>query len=110
MAALGIGVTVKTLAGKVYFNDWRALPGMTMTLTLETDTPENKHVDIIARTKEGSRHIQTLQGAPTLEVEIPFIETADESYELIALVYDWQLASLESEPVEVLVQSYRFGL
>lgn len=110
MAALGVGVSMKTLSGRVFFNDWRALPGMTMTLTVDVDSPETKQVDIIARTVEGSHHIRTLKGAHTLEIEMPFVQTAEESYELVAVVYDWHLSSIESDPIEVLAQAYRFGL
>ena len=110
MAALGVGVGVKALSGRVFFDDWRALPGMTMILTVEVDSPETKQVEFMARTAEGTRRVGMLHGAHTLEVEIPYVETAAESYELVAVVHDWHLGSISSEPVEVLTQSYRFGL
>lgn len=110
MAAVGVGTGVKLLTGSAAFNDWRALPGMTMTLTLNVDKPEKKKVNIIARTQEGASHVQSMKGAQTLEVEVPFLETSKEAYELIAVVSDWRGASLTSEPVEVLAQAYRFGL
>ncbi|MBR4986868.1 MAG: twin-arginine translocation signal domain-containing protein [Proteobacteria bacterium] len=108
-AVTGLGLlTHHILEGKAKFSDWRALPGMKLTLTIDTDSPESKAVDLVARYEGKTQTLGTLHGARSLEVEIPFIATTQESYDLTAIVYD-TTGAFESEPVEVLSQPFSFG-
>lgn len=109
-AVTGLGLLAKNIIqGKASFNDWRALPGMILTLTLDTDSPESKYVDLVARYEGKTQTLGTLKGAHSLEIEIPFVSTSEESYNLTAVVYD-STGAFESEPVEVLAQPFSFGL
>ena len=76
---------------------------------IETDSPESKYVDLVARYEGKTQTLGTLKGAHSLEIEIPFVSTSEESYNLTAVVYD-STGAFESEPVEVLAQPFSFGL
>lgn len=112
-ATVGLGLTpklVRTLSGKAYFEDWRALPGMNLQLTLEVESPETTQVELLARTDTGEIHLADMPGASQLSVQIPYYKTGHDSYELIARVVDNQGRYLDSEPVEVITESFHFGM
>ena len=96
-------------SGRVYFDEDRALPGMRLSLMLDIDAPETKRVSIIARCEGVERIVETHRGSKQLEIEVPAIETDDESYVLYAMV-ESGVERCVSDPVEVLSQPYRFGL
>ena len=76
---------------------------MKIGLDIESDDdPRTWSIDIIG--------ISTIQGARHLEIEMPFLPTQSESFDLVAQARDWRNRQLRSEPVEVLSNSYRFGL
>lgn len=106
----GIVTHAKAQDLRAYFNDWRALPGMKMVLTLNMAEPESAVVLIVARVEGHERVIQRLQGASQVEVEMPYIETKEESFEVCAIVEDRNHGRYLSDSVEVLAQSYQFGL
>lgn len=109
-AMTGLGLLARhIIQGNASFSEWRALPGMILTLKIDTDSPENKYVDLVAKYEGKTQTLGTLHGARELEIEIPFISTAQESYELSAIVYDAS-GAFQSEPVEVLAQPFSFGL
>ena len=113
-AAMGLGVTGvaidRMLSGHASFSQWRALPGTTVDLTVDVAHPETLSVEIVARTESGLYHVDTLKGAATLSVGVPYIETADESFELIAVVRNDDGRYCQSEPVEVLTEPFMFGM
>ena len=108
-AAAGLGAVGMMMHGRVFFDEERALPGMRLRLTLEMDNPESKRVQIIARCDGYERVVQTMKGARQLEIEIPAIESDEESYLLYAMAGNG-ISDYVSEPVEVLSQPYHFGL
>ncbi len=109
-AVLSLGTLgFKHISGRVFFDEDRALPGMRLALTLDIDEPETKRVSIIARCEGTERIMETRTGSNQLEIEVPAIETDDESFELYALV-ESGLERYLSDPVEVLSQPYHFGL
>lgn len=109
--ALGaVPAVVGSLKGKAFFNDWRALPGMPMVLTLEVEAPEKTQVEVVVGDDSGSHVVTRLQGAPTVEVRVPMLKTSQESYILYARVMDSSGRSLNSEPVEVIAESFHFGM
>lgn len=110
--ALGLGTfSHRALRGRLSFADWRALPGMKIGLDIESDDdPRTWSIDIIAIDERGEHRISTIQGARHLEIEMPFLPTQSESFDLVAQARDWRNRQLRSEPVEVLSNSYRFGL
>ena len=112
-ATVGLGLTpklVRTLSGKAYFEDWRALPGMNLILTLEVESPETTQVELIARTDNRETHLMEMAGSAQISVQIPYFKTGKDSYELIARVVDDQGRYLDSEPVEVITESFHFGM
>ena len=109
VAGLGGAVFGARETGRVEFSDWRALPGMHLTLTLDMPSPELSRVRVVARSEGQERVIMTLDGARTLDIEMPYIETSEESFELVALAEN-DVARCISEPVEVLASPYQFGL
>ncbi len=110
--ALGLGAwSGQSLRGRLSFADWRALPGMKLGLDIETDDdPRAWAIDIIAIDERGEHRLSTVQGARHLDIEMPYIPTKNESFVLVAQARDWRHRRLRSEPVEVLANSYRFGL
>ena len=112
-AVAGLGIIPKVagaLEGKAYFEDWRALPGMQLKLTLDVNQPESTRVDIFAREEQEKQHLMCLKGAPNLEIPIPFLKTAGDSYMLWAVVSDEDGKTLETEPVEVITEDFYFGM
>ena len=123
--ALGLGAwSGQSLRGRLSFADWRALPVMTLnegllkhifknTLGLDIETDDDPRawaIDIIAIDERGEHRLSTVQGARHLDIEMPYIPTKNESFVLVAQARDWRHRRLRSEPVEVLANSYRFGL
>ena len=113
-AAMGLGVTGvaldRILSGHATFSQWRALPGTALNLTLDIPHPEALSVEIVARTESGLFQIDSLKGAQLLSIDVPYIETANESFELIAVVRDADGRHCKSEPVEVLTEPFMFGM
>ncbi len=109
-AVAGLMVPLAVTPGmRAYFSDWRALPGMKLRLTLEMPDPGRAQVSIIARSEGHERVIETLAGSPEIEVEMPYIETSEESFEILAVV-DSGMHRCMSDAVEVLAPAYQFGL
>ncbi len=111
--ALGIGgiaVASRQLEGRAFFDDWRALPGMTMTLHLDVEQPESTEVTLIAKYDGTETKLGTLPGAQSIDIQVPFIPTKAESYELCAYVEDKLGRRCQADSVEVLSQNYRFGM
>ena len=109
MVCTGIGVR-RALPGKAEFDDWRSLPGMSLGLELDVASPSSVAIDLVAR-HDGREHlVRTYRGAQHLDVEVPFVETQEESYELYAVVRDPVGRRLQSDVVEVLAQPFQFGL
>ena len=113
-AAMGLGATGmaldRMLSGSARFCEWRALPGMVLDLTLEMAHPEAKSVDIIAQTEAGYFKVDSLKGAETLKVDIPYVETVNDSFQLLAVVRDANGRYCQSEPVEVIAEPFMFGM
>ena len=113
-AAMGLGVAGiaidRILSGCVSFSEWRALPGMALDLTLDVAHPEKTSVDIVAQTDRGYFRLDTLKGAKKLKIDVPYIDTAKESYMLVAVVRDGEGRSRQSDPVEVLTEPFMFGM
>ena len=110
-AALGVGaLSVMPSKGHASFDDWRALPGMIARLTLEIDHPETKRVHIVAQTEREQRIIESYPGASVLDIRVPFVRTSEDSFMLYAVVTDHGETACISEPLEVLVESFQFGL
>ena len=113
-AAVGLGaigvVADRILNGKASFGEWRALPGMALDLTLDVAHPEETSVEIIAQTEAGFFRVDTLMGAKTLKIDVPYIETANESFMLVAVVRDNDGRCCKSDPVEVLTEPFMFGM
>ena len=109
--ALGLGaVCFMPEHGRVAFDDWRALPGMKARLTLDFDSPEGKRVFLVAQTEREQRIVHSLPGAPTLEITVPYVKTDEESFMLFAVVMDHGIPAGVSEPLEVIAESFQFGL
>ena len=112
-ATFGLAMTPglwRALAGKAHFDDWRALPGMSMNLTLDVESPQTKHIELLARTETGDFHLMDLKGAHQQSVVIPYFKSGRDSYQLIARVLDIDGRYLDSEPVEVITESFHFGM
>ena len=110
VALSGIGFAGLEIArGNIYFNDFRALPGMHLILKLDVPNPENSRVHIVARAEGREGVLSSVSGASELEIEVPMIETSEESFELYA-VAETEFGRVTSECVEVLAQPYMFGL
>ena len=112
-AAAGLGIVPRVagaLEGKASFEDWRALPGMQLKLSLDVDRPDSTQVDIFAREGMEEQHLMRLKGAPNLEIPIPFLKTAGDSYMLWAVVSDDSGKTLATEPVEVITEDFHFGM
>lgn len=110
VALAGIGLTGLGFArGNIYFNDFRALPGMHLVLKLDVPNPESSRVYIVAKSEGLDGVLASFAGARELEIEVPMIETDEESYELYA-VAETNCGRVKSECVEVLAQPYMFGL
>ena len=109
LCAAGIGLD-RVLAGHASFGTWRALPGMTLDLSIDVDSPEQATVEIVAHTSEGYLHVETLRGARQVRVEVPYIETSEDSYELLAVVQDTSGRCCHSDAVEVLAEPFMFGM
>ncbi len=110
-AALGLGaLSIMPSDGHVAFEDWRALPGMKARLTLDVDNPQNTRVYLVAQTDSEQRIVDTFEGAPSLDIPVPFIKTSEESFMLFAVVMDHGHPACVSEPLEVLTESFMFGL
>ena len=112
-SALALGAVpeiIGNLKGRAYFNDWRALPGMSLVLTLEVEEPEKTIVELIVKDNNGSHTVAQSQGAPSLNVVVPLLKTNQESYTLFARVVDLSGHGLDSDPVEVIAESFQFGL
>lgn len=110
VALAGIGLTGLRIArGNIYFNDFRALPGMHLVLKLNVPKPEKSRVYLAARAEGREGVLASMTGASDLEIEVPMIETDEEIYELYAVV-ETESGRLKSECVEVLAQPYMFGL
>ena len=112
-AAVGLGLTpgfMKRLSGHAVFEDWRALPGMVLNLSVEVASPEGKQVTLLARTAEGETSLGDLACASQMQIEIPYIRTGHDSYELIARVSDRYGRYFDSDAVEVLTESFQFGM
>lgn len=95
--------------GKLAFNDWRALPGMKLTLDMDIPHPETTQIHIFAKADGAERLIQSFPGASSVSIEVPAIETSEESFELFAAVIDG-FSVFTSPGVEVLSAPFRFGL
>ena len=113
-AAMGlgaVGITIDhTLSGRASFGEWRALPGMALDLTLDVAHPEETSVDIVAQTENGYFRLDTLKGAKILKIDVPYMETANESFMLMAVVRDGEGRCCNSDPVEVLTEPFMFGM
>ena len=111
-SALGLSgvASLMTLRGRAYFEDWRALPGMAMTLHVEVARPSETTVTLLARVAGKTTEIGAMSGASSLEVRIPYIESGEDSYELIARVEDAWGRHCDSEPLEVLTERFQFGM
>ena len=112
-SALALGMVpeiVESLKGRAVFEDWRALPGTSIGLSLEVDEPDRTLVEIIVEDKSSSYTVAQLKGASKLDVVVPFLKTEEESYLLYARVTDPEGRCLKSEPVEIIAESFRFGL
>ncbi|GEM_PF-6057414 len=109
--ALGFGaLSIMPSDGRVAFDDWRALPGMKAKLTLDIDNPQAKRVYLVAQTENDQRIVDTFEGASTLEIPVPYIKNSEESFMLFAVVMDHGHPACVSEPLEVLTESFMFGL
>ena len=106
----GVSLATRELKGRAYFDDWRALPGMIMTLHLDVESPENTEVTLIARHDGIETTLDTIDGARELDIRMPYIPTKGESYDLCAVVTDRMGRCCRAERVEVLSQPYRFGM
>lgn len=112
-AALGIGTGVvagQKLEGRAYFDDWRALPGMKMTLHMAFDAPEDLEVTLVAKHDGTESTLETLRGREALEFRIPYVKTSSESYDLVAIIEDRHGRRCESEILEVLSGEFSFGM
>lgn len=111
LAFLGVGMGARRSAGvKLLFEDWRGMPGMAIGLDVTAEDLSGLEIDLIARHDGKETHISTVSGARHLDVAIPWIETASETYELIAVARDSRGMCGTSEPVEILAQPFSFGL
>ena len=110
-AALGLGaISLSTTSARAAFDDWRALPGTKVKLTIDIDQPASKRVHLVEQTENDQRILNTLDGAPTLEIVVPHVKTSEESFLLFAVVTDHGTPACISEPLEVLAEPFRFGL
>ncbi len=110
VALAGIGLVGLEIArGNIHFNDFRALPGMHLVLNLDVPKPEKARVYLVARAEGREGVVASLPGASDIEIEVPMIETDEESFELYA-VAETDFGRIKSECVEVLAQPYMFGL
>ena len=81
-----------------------------MVLTLDVEAPEQMQVEIVVGDDSGFHTVSRLEGALTLDVVVPLLRTDQESYLLYARVMDESGRSLDSEPVEVIAESFHFGM
>ncbi len=112
-AMFGLGAkaaTTQKLEGRAYFDDWRALPGMKMTLHLDLEAPTSTQVTFVARHDGAETVIEKLKGSPDIEFRVPYIPTKAESYDLCAIVEDRAGRRCESETLEVLISTFSFGM
>lgn len=98
------------LRGSVEFVDWRALPGMRLGLLVDVERPERTQISIVAKCDGDARVIATYRGASRLEIEMPCIETREESFELYAIAEDERHRMARSRRVEVLSRPFMFGV
>lgn len=108
-AALGLLKFSPVLRAKLSFDDWRALPGSKLSLSLDTDE-KNLTIDLIAQTENGEQTIESFPAQRLMCVEIPFVHTKNESFLLFAQARGNFRNTVRSEPVEVLADAFRFGL
>lgn len=112
-ASFGMGFGVfksNRLKGKVFFEDWRSLPGLDVVLQIDLPKPEHKKVEIYALLDGQKRRIDAFSGQELVRYTVPSLHTESESYELVAVVSDFWGRRCESEPLEVLAKSYQFGM
>ena len=110
-AALGLGsFSLSSANAHASFDDWRALPGTKIRLTLDIDQPAKKRVHLVAQTENEQRILATLDGAQTLDIVVPHVKTNEESFLLFAVVTDNGAPACISDPLEVLAEPFRFGL
>lgn len=113
LGVLGLGgltFAARKLDGRVYFDDWRAIPHIPMTLHLDVDSPEETRITLVAKYDGQTTKLATLPGAREVILQIPYIETQGESYELCATVTDRQGRRCQAEPLEVISESFHFGM
>lgn len=112
-ASLGTGFGVfkaNGLKGKVSFDEWRSLPGLDVVLQIDIPKPERKKVEIYALVDGQKQCIDVFSGQEVVHYTVPTLCAKGESYELVAVVSDFWGRRCESEPLEVLVKSYQFGM
>ncbi|MCL2325501.1 MAG: hypothetical protein FWC40_03215 [Proteobacteria bacterium] len=106
---LTLGV-FRSRRGAAHFDDWRALPGMPLNLSLDLEDYRGIHVDLMATYDGQTQRLQTLSADPKMTIHAPHVATADESYFLRAVVRDWRGEICTSEAIEVLSRPYSFGM
>ena len=106
----GLAIVSRRLEGRVYFDDWRAIPHIPMTLHLDVREPDKTTVTLVARHDGQTTFLATLPGASELVIQVPFIETQGETYDLCATVTDRHGRRCQAEPLEVISESFHFGM
>lgn len=106
----GLAVVSRKLDGRVYFEDWRAIPHIPMTLHLDVEKPEETTITLTAKYDGKTMELAKLPGAKEVLLQVPYIETTGESYDLCATVTDRQGRRCQAEPLEVISETIHFGM